>query len=265
MKRKKSLLSIIVPAYHQEKTITADLRHLNQVLSQTPYNYEIICVVDGKTDKTFSHARRLASRKIKVFGYPSNHGKGYAIRYGMARARGSLIAFIDAGMDIDPNGIAMAIEHMKWYQADIIVGSKRHPASQVAYPLTRRVYSWGYQRITHILFGLKVRDTQAGLKIFRRPVLEKVLPRLLVKKFAFDIELLSVANHLGYHRIYETPIKIDPQSFRFSSTIRWKTVFEMLIDTLAVFYRLHILHYYDDGNRRRWKLDPELNFRVNTG
>jgi len=261
----KSLLSIIVPAYHQEKTIVADLRHLHQTLSETPYNYEIICVVDGKTDKTYSRARRLAGRKLKVFGYPTNHGKGYAIRYGMARASGDLIAFIDAGMDIDPNGIAMAIEHMKWYQADIIVGSKRHPASQVQYPFLRRVYSRGYQLVVRILFGLKVRDTQAGLKIFRQPVLKKVLPRLLVKKFAFDIELLAVANYLGYRRIYEAPIKIDPRNFSFNSTIRWQTAWEMLIDTLAVFYRLRILRYYADGNRRRWRYDSELDFRVNTG
>ncbi len=266
MKKQPSIyLSIIVPAYHQEKTIRRDLQRLNKTLSQTPYKYEIICVADGQDDQTYQRARPLSNRRLRVYGYPTNHGKGYAIRYGMARAKGNLIAFIDAGMDIDPNGIIMALEHMKWYGADIIVGSKRHPVSQVSYPFTRKIYSWGYQWLVRILFGLKVRDTQVGLKIFRRPVLEKVLPRLLVKKFAFDVELLAVANYLGFHRIYEAPVKIDPRQFRFTSTIKWRTVFEMLVDTLAVFYRLRILRYYADKNRRRWRYDPELNFRVNTG
>jgi hypothetical protein len=135
----------------------------------------------------------------------------------------------------------------------------------VEYPFLRKIYSLGYQILVRLLFGLKLRDTQAGLKIFRRPVLERVLPRLLVKRFAFDVELLAVANRLGFKRIYEAPIKIDPKRFTFTSTIRSKTVWEMLIDTLAVFYRLKILHYYDDGNKRKWRYDPDLNFRVNIG
>jgi glycosyltransferase involved in cell wall biosynthesis len=264
-KSKKKLLSVIVPAYKQEKTIDKDLLRIKGVLDQIRYDYELICVVDGKTDGTYQRAKKVASRKIKIVGYKNNRGKGYAIRYGMARSRGSLVAFIDAGMDIDPNGISMILEHMEWYEADIIVGSKRHPASQVEYPFLRKIYSLGYQILVRLLFGLKLRDTQAGLKIFRRPVLERVLPRLLVKRFAFDVELLAVANRLGFKRIYEAPIKIDPKRFTFTSTIRSKTVWEMLIDTLAVFYRLKILHYYDDGNKRKWRYDPDLNFRVNIG
>jgi len=263
--KKNKLLSVIVPAYRQEKTIREDLLRIKNVLEQIRYDYEIICVVDGRVDKTFEKAKKAASRKLKVIGYKNNRGKGYAVRYGMARAKGDLIAFIDAGMDIDPNGISMVLEHMEWYDADIIVGSKRHPASQVEYPFLRKIYSLGYQLLVRLLFNLKIRDTQAGLKIFKRKVLEKVLPRLLVKKFAFDVELLAVAHYLGFKRIYEAPIKLDSQRFKFSSTVKWKTVMEMLLDTLAIFYRLRILRYYRDGNKRKWRYDPELNFRINLG
>ncbi len=266
VKKEKGLfLSVIVPAYRQEKTIVADLRRLRHTLQQIPYRSEIICVVDGQVDKTYARAKTLHNPNLRVFAYRHNHGKGYAVRYGMARARGNLIAFIDAGMDIDPSGLLMALAHFQWYQADIIVGSKRHPASQVSYPRLRRLYSFGYQWLIRFLFGLKIRDTQAGLKIFRRQVLEKVLPRLLVKKFAFDVEVLAVAHRLGYRRIYESPIKIHPGYFRFTSTISFKTVGEMLVDTLAIFYRLRLRHYYDDNNRRHWRYDPDLNFRVNIG
>ena len=116
------------------------------------------------------------------------------------------------------------------------------------------------------LFGLSLRDTQVGLKLYRRGVLEDVLPRLLVKRFAFDIEILAVAHYLGYTKIYEGPIELD---FSGASTITsftlWKEVFSVLRDTLAVFYRLRILHYYDTSNKRRWVFDPELNFRINVG
>ena len=171
-------------------------------------------------------------------------------------------------MDLNPNGLSMLLEHFEWYGADIIVGSKRHPVSKVIYPWQRRILSIGYQLLVRMLFGLRVRDTQVGMKFFKREVMEKVLPRLLVKKFAFDVEILAVSNYLGFKRIYEAPIDIKLM-FGGTSTITsqkfLRTVLGMLLDTLAIFYRLKILRYYSDKNRRKWRFDPELNFRVNVG
>ena len=227
-------------------------------------------MVDGKGDKTFKNAYRFAKNQqnMKIIGYDNNKGKGYAVRFGMAESKGDIVGFIDSGMDINPNGLSLLLEHFEWYEADIIVGSKRHPVSKVHYPWQRRILSIGYQMIVWVLFGLRVRDTQVGMKFFRREVLEKVLPRLLVKQFAFDVEMLAVANYLGYSRIFEAPIDIK-LGFGGASTITNKRfvriVIAMLLDTLAVFYRLKILNYYSDENKRKWKFDPELNFRVNIG
>jgi glycosyltransferase involved in cell wall biosynthesis len=264
-KYKNHLLSVIIPAYKQEKTIQRDLRHIEEVLVRIRYDYEIICVVDGKEDKTFQKAKKIASKKIKIVGYKQNHGKGYAVRYGMVRARGDLIAFIDAGMDINPNGLSMLLEHMLWYNSDVIVGSIRHSASKVYdYPLKRKILSWGYHRLTRFLFGLRITDSQRGLKIFKREVLEKVLPRLLVKKFAFDIEILAVARRLGFANIHDGPVIFDGSKLKFSS-VDFGTIWNMLFDTLAVFYRLKLRRYYDDHNKRKWRYDPELNFKINIG
>jgi len=260
----KRLISLIVPAYKQEKTIEKDLRFIKSVLNQLRYDYEIIVVVDGHIDRTFERAKKIRSSKIQVIGYQHNHGKGHAIRFGMAKARGGIVAFMDAGMDIDPNGLSMLLEHFEWYSADIIVGSKLHPVSKINYPFSRRILSLGYRIIVRILFGLSIRDTQVGMKFFKRKVLEDVLPRLLVKQYAFDIEVLAVAHHLGYRRIYEAPVELN---FKGASTITsrgfWKTIIMMLLDTAAVFYRLKLRNYYDDHNKRKWKYDPELNFRLN--
>lgn len=260
------LISVIVPVYRGEKTIERDINQINGALFQLNIPYEVIVVVDGIIDKTLDKASRMIKKNkhLTVIGYPHNKGKGYAVRYGMARSKGDIIAFIDAGSDIQPQGIAMLLEHLSWYNADIIVGSKRHPVSKVNYPFDRKILSWGYQMLIGILFGLSVRDTQVGMKIYRRPILEDVLPRLLVKRFAFDIEILAVARHLGYTRIYDAPIELD---FAGVSTITsvevWKVLLNMLWDTLAIYYRLHILHYYDTSNKRKWIFDPELNFRIN--
>jgi glycosyltransferase involved in cell wall biosynthesis len=269
-KRPIRLVSVIVPAYKKEATILKDLKRIKSVLDKLRYKTELICVVDGMIDKTFQKAKKLTykNRRIKVVGYETNKGKGYAVRYGVAKSKGDLIAFLDAGMDLDPNGLSMLLEHFEWYKADIIVGSKRHPVSKVTYPWKRRILSFGYQILVRLLFGLKVRDTQVGLKVFRREVLEKVMPRLLVKTFAFDIEILSVANYLGFKRIYEAPVDIK-LDFGGESTLTsqkfLKTVWLMVLDTLSVFYRLRILKYYSNTNKRRWRYDPELDFRVNIG
>ena len=230
----------------QERTIKKDLENIDKTLSGglgNGYDYEIICVVDGNLDKTQSEAKKVRSSKIKVFSYESNMGKGYAVRFGMQNAKGNLISFLDAGMDISPKGIMMLMAHMDWYNADIIVGSKRHPVSQVNYPPLRHILSLGYHLGIKLLFGLSLTDTQSGIKIFKRGVVEKILPRLLVKRYAMDIEMLAVARHLGYKRIYEGPIEV--RFDKTNSNIKWSTIFKMFWDTLAVFYRLNILHYYD--------------------
>lgn len=262
-----NLLSVIVPTYKQEKTIVNDIKQIDNVLSQSRFKYEIIVVFDGVYDqKKFSETKSLANNKIIIVGIKHSHGKGYAVRYGMARASGNYIAFIDAGGDLNPNGIFMLLEHMDWYKADIIVGSKLHPVSKVNYPIPRRILSLASRLWIWFLFGLKVRDTQTGMKVFKRQVLEKVLPRLLIKEFAFDVEILAVSRHLGFKRIYEAPVEL---TYNFRSSIMTKSflliVFKTFIDTLAIFYRLNILHYYDDNNQRKWQFDPELNFKVNIG
>ena len=262
------LVSIIVPAYKQEKTIKEDIKRIYNVMTKTRWDFEIIVVVDGFVDRTFEEAKEVSLAEVSVVGYKDNKGKGYAVRYGMARAVGDYISFIDSGMDINPNGISMLLEHMEWYNADIIVGSKGHPVSKINYPLIRKIYSKGYHLLVRILFGLRLKDTQTGLKVYRRQVLEKVLPRLLVKKFAFDIEILAVAKHLGFNRIFEAPVEVawTSENTSFSPFIIFdRNIQLMLNDTFAVFYRLKILKYYDDDKNRVRTYDPELEMNINTG
>lgn len=253
---KKILLSLIVPAYKQEKTIKKDLENIDDTLREglgVNYDYEIICIVDGELDNTRIEAERVESSTIKIFSYKENKGKGFAVRYGMSKAKGDLISFLDAGMDISPKGIMMLMAHMDWYGADIIVGSKRHPVSRVNYPWFRKILSFGYHIGVKILFSLSLTDTQSGIKIFRREVVEKILPRLLVKRYAMDIEMLAVAKYLGFERIYEGPIEVNFS--KLTSGVKWSTSLKMAWDTAAVFYRLKILHYYDDANKDNWIKD----------
>jgi len=242
--KKKYLLSLVIPAYKQEKIIIENLRKLINELELIRYDYEIIIVIDGQVDNTLERLKKSNLKKIKIISYQKNRGKSYAIRLGMSKANGDYIMFIDAGLEINPNGISMLLEHMEWYEADIIVGSKRHPASKVNYNWQRKILSFGYYYVVRFLFGVRVRDTQAGIKIFKKEVVEKVLPRLVEKRFAGDLELLVVANSLGFKRVFEAPIKLDYDFSSLSSAVTIQSIFGIFLDTLAIFYRSKILNYY---------------------
>lgn len=241
-------LSVIVPAYREGPRIYANLTRLVGELNKLNVTYEIVVVSDGNTDSTVLEAQRVESAAVKVFRYPMNVGKGFAISCGVDQSVGSLVTFIDADMELDPATIGTFIDIMRTNGCDAVIGSKRHPDSQVTYPRFRRLQSAMYQLLIRVLFNLKVRDTQTGLKLFRREVLYEALPLLAIKRFAFDLELLVVARQLGYRNVCEAPIRLD---YQFESSVNLAAAWNVLWDTAAIFYRLRILQYY---KRRRREL-----------
>lgn len=247
---KPKFISVIVPSYRQEKTIVANVRQLHAALAQMPYEYELIVVIDGVVDSSYEVLKKARCPQTTVITYDKNRGKSAAIRIGMSKAKGQNILFIDAGMEIDPQGMHMLLLHLEWYQADIIVGSKRHVASIVKYNVIRRILSEGYYLFVKLLFGVTVKDTQAGIKVFRKEVLERILPRLLEKRFAGDLEMLVVAKQLGFKRIFEAPIKLDYELASLSSAVSWSAIYYIILDTLAIFYRSRILHSYDIDRKK---------------
>lgn len=241
-------LSVVVPAYREGRRIHDNLKRLIGELDQLGVTYEVVVVSDGNTDATVREARRLGSPAVKVFHYPMNIGKGFALSLGVDQSVGDLVTFIDADMELDPANIKGFIELMQTSGCDAVIGSKRHPMSKVAYPRFRRLQSAAYQLLVRLLFNLNVRDTQTGLKLFRRNVLEEAVPLLAIKRFAFDLELLVVAHQLGYRNVCEAPIRL---SYQFESTVNLGSAWRVLWDTAAIFYRLRILRYYQ---RRRLQL-----------
>ncbi len=241
-------LSVIVPAYREGGRIYDNLTRLLSELDKLDSTYEVVVVSDGNTDTTVREARRVKSPRVRVFHYPMNIGKGFALSLGVDQSVGTLVTFIDADMELDPANISGFIEQMQKTNCDAVIGSKRHPMSHVSYPRFRRIQSWVYQQVVRILFNLNVRDTQTGLKLFRRQVLQEALPLLAIKRFAFDLELLVVASQLGYRNFCEAPIRLD---YQFESTVNLRSAGRVLWDTAAIFYRLRILRYYQ---RRRTEL-----------
>jgi len=244
------LLTVVVPVYNGGDDVVENVEVIRRCVTAglPDETVELIVVSDGSIDGT---AERLlegrAERGIRVIHYDRNLGKGYAVKAGALVARGEWVALVDADLDLDPASIPSFLAAARRESLDFAIGSKRHPDSVVQYPGARRVASWCYQQLNRLLFRLDVRDTQVGLKVFSGRVADDVLPLLLVKRFAFDLELLAVAASLGYDRIRELPVRLE---YRFSgSGVGSLAVLGALWDTAAIFYRLKLLRTYERKRR----------------
>lgn len=235
-----------MPAYNEAPNIERNLVEVVETLTRLGYDYEVIVVDDGSPDMTYLEAARVLTShpgRVRVVHYDVNRGKGNALICGASFARGDLLVFLDADLDLHPSQLPVLFDIMKKSDADVVIGSKRHKGSSVNYPRIRRVYSACYYVLIRILFGLPVKDTQTGLKLFKREVVATVFPRVLIKRFAFDIEVLANAHHFGY-KIVDAPVVLTFQRGTFGR-IKPYDVYKIFLDTLAIFYRMRILKYYD--------------------
>jgi glycosyltransferase involved in cell wall biosynthesis len=249
-----TMLSILMPAYNEAQSIAENVCETVETMRGLGIDFEIVVVDDGSLDGTHTaaiDALRAWPECVRIVRCRRNQGKGNALICGTAYSKGEYVAFLDADMDLHPEQLEEFFAIMKARDADVVIGSKFHPQSKVEYPRLRRIYSFFYFMLVRSLFGLPVRDTQTGIKLFKREVLERVLPRVLVKRFAFDLELLANVHHFGY-RIVEAPVVVNFN--RVCSRLRLAAVWNVFVDTLAIFYRMRILRYYDQP-RRSNKID----------
>jgi glycosyltransferase involved in cell wall biosynthesis len=240
-------LSVVTPVFNGAAFIAENVEIIRRDLAAAALPYELIVVSDGSVDETVERAVAKGHPDVRVLHYDRNLGKGYAVKLGLLAARGRYVGFIDSDLDLHPAELPRFLRAIQDESLDAAIGSKRHPDSRVNYPLRRRVYSWLYQQLIRALFQLDVRDTQVGIKLLRRDLVDAVVPHLLVKRYAFDLELLAVAHDSGFRRIAEQPVRLE-YGFTGKTGISPLAVAQALLDTAAIFYRLRILRYY---RRRR--------------
>ena len=200
--------------------------------------YEIVVVDDGSRDDTLAKAKRYAGRNghVKVVSYSENVGKGYAVKTGFMQTNGNVVIFADSDMEIDLRTISEYLDALK--HGDIVIASKRHRISRVEVPVSRRILSEVFNGLVRLLTGVPLKDTQSGLKAMRKSAFIDVFPRLAVKRYAFDVELLAVANLYGL-KVVEMPVNI-----KLDAKFKPKEMWHMFIDLLGIAYRLRIIHWY---------------------
>jgi len=231
-------LSFVIPAFNEEDSIERTLGTLDGVIKDKRSSYEIVVVDDGSKDKTRSRATKYAYRNghVKVISYTQNEGKGHAVRTGFMQTKGDVVVFADSDMDVDLGTVSKYVDALE--HGDIVVATKWHPDSVVNMPLSRKILSHGFNVLVRILTGAYLKDTQVGLKAMRRSAFVNIFPRLCVKRYAFDVELLAVAS------LYGLEIVQMPTQLRILGSFRLKEVFKMFMDLLGIAYRLKVTRFY---------------------
>lgn len=231
-------VSIVIPVYNGEQYIEASIERIKRIMSHFTEEYEILVVNDGSIDNTRSVVNNVypADRRVRLISYKPNMDKGYAVKQGVLSAEGKNILYIDGDGNINPHVITSCLNELK--SADIIIGSKHHHDSKVKVPMIRKLLSLGFHLLVNPILNMKINDTQVGLKAGKAEAFKKIFTRVLVNKYAFDVEMLAVGNLLGL-RIVEMPVQLEiNRSFKIKDVVR------MFIDILGISYRLRVLKWY---------------------
>ena len=204
-------LSIVIPAYNEERRLPATLDVVFDWLDASPYSdAEVLVVDDGSTDATAAVVESHAARepRLLLVQNPGNRGKGFAIRHGMLQAKGDWILFSDADLSAPIDEFPKLLAAAQEKSAAIAIGSRALDRSLIGVHQSqwREMSGIFFNRIMRLITGLPFADTQCGFKLFRRDAARRIFPLQKLDGFSFDVEDLFVAHTLGIPTI-EVPVR----------------------------------------------------------
>ncbi len=227
-------LSVVVPAYNEEERLAPTLARLHEYYEAQAYDYDVLIVSDGSTDRTDSIVREFASThpKFKLIDYSPNRGKGHAVRTGMLAAEGDMILFCDADMATPQEETEKLLQHMR-EGADVAIGSRPLKESKLEkhQPFLREMLGRASNKLIQALAIRGIHDTQCGFKMFTQKCAKDVFSRCRLDGFSFDFEALMIAHDLGY-RIDEVPIRWFHQEG--SKVVFWRDYPRALRDLIGL-------------------------------
>ncbi len=238
-------LSVIIPAYNEEKRIGSTLKSIDEYLGRQNHlersrtdDYEILVVNDGSKDNTADLVNGLRSEVVglRLIDNKENHGKGYVVKQGMLEAKGELRLFTDADNSTSIDHLDKFIPYMNQGYSVVIgsIGISGHKVASGSEPAWRRISGKLGNLFIQIMAVPGIQDTQRGFKLFTADAVNKIFPKLTITRWGFDIEVLALARKFGY-KIRELPVdwKNDP-----NSKVGLKVYFQVLLETVKIRWNL---------------------------
>lgn len=202
-------ISVCIPMYNENAVIAASAKELSEYMAAHFEDYEILFCDDGSRDGCADTVRALSLPNVRVIGYETNRGKGYAVRYAMLAATGEIRMFTDADLAYGCDVIERVANTFSAHpDADLVIGSRNlDKDGYEGYTFLRKLMSKVYIRVLCIAGGFRLSDSQCGCKAFSGAAAEKIFSRCEVDRFAFDFEAILWAIKYGM-KIVEMPVKV---------------------------------------------------------
>ncbi len=202
-------VSVCIPMYNENRVIAQTAKTLSDYMSSHFEDYEILFCDDGSSDGCGDTVRALALPNVRVEGYGTNKGKGYAVRHAMLKATGDVRMFTDADLAYGTDVIERVVDEFRKHEGThLVIGSRNlKKDGYEGYTFIRRVASRVYIRVLCTVGGFKLSDSQCGCKAFSKEAAERIFPRCEVNGFAFDFEAILWAVKMNM-QIREIPVRV---------------------------------------------------------
>jgi len=230
--RKKIYLSVIIPAYNEEKIIENSLSIILKFLDKRSFKWEIIVVDDGSSDKTKSLVKTFSKNNVRLVSLLSNKGKGAALREGVKYANGEFVIYTDADLSVPIKYINTFLRFLE-SGFDVVIGSRRVKGSNIKIhqPIVREVMGRFYTFLTKVITLNNISDFTCGFKGFRRSASKKIFKNSKIDRWAYDSEILFLAKKYNY-TISQVPVEwLNREDSRVRLGL---VVFESFKDLLSV-------------------------------
>lgn len=201
------LVNITIPVYNEEKILKENIQVLYTFLNQNlDYPWEVVIADNGSNDQTQKIAKNLV-RKLDHLKYLrlKEKGRGRALRKAWQESKAEILSYMDADLAVDLFSFPKLVQVIK-QGADIAIGSRFIPNSQVQRSKLRKILSWSYNKLIRFFFKVEFKDGQCGFKAISKKVLENIIPQVKDNHWFFDTEMLVLAEKEGY-KIKEIPVK----------------------------------------------------------
>ncbi len=226
-------ISLIIPAYNEEKNILRTLKKLKLFLKNEKDKWEILIINDGSTDNTLKILKNYKPKFFKIISYKKNKGKGFAVKKGVKQATGDYMCFTDSDLAYSFDNLKNLLSYLKDF--DVVIGSRNLETDNHENISTlRRIFGKGFNILSNIILGYRIKDTQCGLKVFKKEAAKSLFSKQTLNGWGFDTEILYLAKKKKY-KIKEARAMVLKRYGTQGSKINFlKDPIKMFLDLLKI-------------------------------